>query len=114
ASAGETVEIAFVWEALRPIDADYTLTLQVFDADNNLVAQNDGILWWYPTSAWAEAVPFEDRRTLELPADLPVGGYEIRVGWYRDDGETYPRLSVDNAVAVDSLYTLPQPLIVTE
>lgn len=105
AQPGETIPLSFIWESTETLspDNEAILTMQVFDLEGNLITQNDGTMWWYPTTSWAENVAFEDSRSLEIPADIESGDYELRIGWYRVIDETYPRLAVINAENVDNL-----------
>lgn len=115
ASAGETIDLTFVWDALPNLreDMEAILTIQLFNSDNQLMTQEDGVLWWYPTTRWAQAAPFADRRTLTLPDNMATGEYTIRVGWYRVNGDTFPRLTVDNTQSIDNLFIIPTQLTVS-
>lgn len=108
-TAGETVSLSFIWEAREQLlrDNEAILTMQLFDSDGNFILQNDGTMWWYPTTLWAENILFEDARSLELPSDLAPGDYQLRVGWYRVVDESYPRLAVLNSDHIDNLYVIP-------
>lgn len=112
ASAGETIPLSFIWEATEQLstDTEAILTIQLFDAEGNFVTQEDGALWWYPTTAWVDDMPFADSRSLSLPAELSAGEYEIRIGWYRVIGDTFPRLEVIESESADNLYALPMSL----
>ena len=112
ATAGESISLDFVWDATAQLanDAEAILTIQLFDAEGNFITQEDGALWWYPTMAWAEGVPFVDTRQLQLPSDIEAGDYEIRIGWYRVIGDSFPRLEVIGSEHVDNLYVLPMTI----
>ncbi|MEM9954607.1 MAG: phospholipid carrier-dependent glycosyltransferase [Chloroflexota bacterium] len=106
--AGETMDFGFIWEATSQLSTEQEaiLTLQLFDSEGNVVAQNDSTLWWYPTTRWAPNVAFvDDERTLEIPADLIAGDYQLGIGWYRVVDDTYPRLALDDSE--DDLYMIP-------
>ncbi|MGJ3239888.1 MAG: ArnT family glycosyltransferase [Anaerolineae bacterium] len=109
--AGEPLTLSLVWDAtseLARIPDEAILTLQVFDAEGQLVTQDDGALWWYPTTRWLAGVPFEDVRTIPLPDDLPPGDYDLAIGWYRVQDDQYPRLPISNSDAQqDDLYRIP-------
>lgn len=81
-STAEHLDVRLIWSALRPIGDDYTLTVQLMDADGTLIAQNDGVVPAYPTSRWLVDVAFEDVRRLDLPRTMPAGAYRLYVGWY--------------------------------
>ncbi|MEO1288273.1 MAG: phospholipid carrier-dependent glycosyltransferase [Chloroflexota bacterium] len=106
--AGEEMNFGFIWEATSELSTEQEaiLTLQLFDSEGNVVAQNDGTLWWYPTTRWAPNVAFlDDGRTLEIPADLIAGDYQLGIGWYRVVDDTYPRLTLDGSE--NDLYMIP-------
>jgi hypothetical protein len=105
--ANEALNLSFIWNIENPLNNDWTLTLQLFDSDGNLVAQNDGVMWWYPTHLWVANSAFEDIRSLEIPDDIEAGIYQIRVGWYRQEGEQFIRMDVpDSFPNVDNLFIL--------
>jgi hypothetical protein len=114
-SAGETINLSFVWQDDSQRLKSYfmnnwTLTMQLFDSEGNFVAQSDGTLWWLPTSAWVPKQAFEDIRSFALPADLPAGDYEMRIGWYREENGAFIRMTVTQGESVDNLLILPSLL----
>lgn len=83
-SAGGTLEIPVAWQALAPLDADYTLFVHLLDAGGRLVAQHDkppfdGFL---PTRLWKPGDTLVDIFTLTLPANLAPGPYQLVAGAY--------------------------------
>ncbi len=101
----DALEIHFEWEALRQISEDWTLTIQAFDADGVLLAQEDGQPYWMPTSRWLPEYRFLDTRRLSLPPDAA----ELRVGWYRAAGEEFIRLPLTQGTGQDDLLRLGLP-----
>lgn len=84
------VQIDLHWEALRPLDADYTSFVQILAPNGDKIAQSDhqpgGV--YYPTHLWQPGETLRDRHTLILPADAPAGPYQLHIGMYRlIDGE---------------------------
>lgn len=82
------------WQTSQPIQPDYTITIQLLDQDQRLVAQVDKqpLGGGYPTPAWLPQQPVIDRADLSLPTDLPPGSYQLAVGLY--DLATLQRLSI--------------------
>ncbi len=80
------LSVAFDWAALKPIAANYAVSLRLHDAAGRIWVSLDtqpgyGFL---PTSAWQPGVLQRDRYTLALPADLPRdAAYALDVVWYR-------------------------------
>jgi len=76
------VEVTLTWRVDAPLPADYTTTVQLFDAAGAKVGQDDhapgGV--YYPTSLWKVGETIIDRHTILLPADAaPV---RMLVGMY--------------------------------
>jgi hypothetical protein len=92
---GQTLPVEFVWQALRPLPADYNLFLQLLAADGSLAAQHDSPpnAGYTPTSTWQPGQTVIDRHALAIPLDLPAGGYRLIAGLYNP--ATGQRLSVD-------------------
>lgn len=76
------VEVTLTWRVDAPLSADYTTTVQLFDATGAKVGQEDHIPGgvYYPTSLWKVGETIIDRHTILLPADAaPV---RMLVGMY--------------------------------
>jgi hypothetical protein len=81
---GGRLALTLYWQAAMPLSADYTVFVHLDDAAGALRAQSDGSPadGNYPTSLWEPGEVVVDRRTLELPPDLPPGSYRLTVGLY--------------------------------
>lgn len=110
--AGENVDLTLLWRYLLPMDADYVATVQMLDANGQLITQRDGDVTGYPTSQWRAAPPFADSRTLSIPPGTPAGTYRVWVGWYRlPDAARLPAIGTD---VINDLYPLPLTVEVIE
>jgi len=109
--AGESLNVAFVWRDLTPMPADFVLTVQLLDEAGGFVAQSDGDVSGYPTSAWRGGTRFTDSRALTIPSDTAAGVYRVWVGWYRLDDMT--RLTAQGDGALNDLVPLPVTVTVT-
>ncbi len=77
---GESFEVTLMWQVDRPIERDYTLTLQMIDPINaNKAAAIDQ---WQPTSTWTVGQTVVQTYTLTVGADAPPVPYELRAAWY--------------------------------
>ncbi|GAB4428069.1 MAG: hypothetical protein Kow0031_08180 [Anaerolineae bacterium] len=90
---GETLKLTLHWQAQQPTPVDYTIFVHLLDAAGNTVAQADVVpgdgAW--PTSGWSPGEWLMTTISLNLPADLPPGQYDIRLGWYHwESGERLP------------------------
>jgi hypothetical protein len=113
---GDEVALSLFWEALRVPDNRYTVFVHLLNAAGDLVASHDGepVDGTYPTAAWHPGPLIQDTHQLSLPADLPPGEYDLRVGFYLletgerlpvigAEGEAYP----DHALPLSKLKVVP-------
>jgi hypothetical protein len=76
------------WTVAAPVGADYSIGLHLLDESGQLVAQSDGPIndiYAGPvqTSALEPERIYIDRRTLDLPPDLPPGTYQLALTVYQ-------------------------------
>ncbi len=91
AGQGKGFAARFLWQALHPPAGDYTLQVELVDADGKVWRD-----WRHvpaegraPTSTWAVGQPVRDQVALILPADAPPGEDTllVQLAWLRPDGE---------------------------
>jgi hypothetical protein len=112
---GGQLNIGLAWQALGPIDDDYTVFVQLLSPAGELVTQVDAwpLQGTYPTSAWQLGETITDPYQLSLPPDLAPGEYQLIIGLYRlADLQRLPVLGADGG-PLDDKHTLPG-LIVPE
>lgn len=82
ARTAQQLTLALDWVAQQPIQADWTIYLHVYNAQDELVAQGDGdpLLGLYPLWTWQAGDSIRDIRYIALPPDLPRGHYSVYVG----------------------------------
>lgn len=87
AGPGGTLNVMLRWRADAPIDNDFTVFVQLVDADNAILAQGDGKPQggFYPTPFWQPGERITDAYTISLPAEIPPGRYDILLGFYEAD-----------------------------
>ncbi len=68
--------VAVQWQALRPLDRDYTVFFHVIGPDGQRYAQQDGMPdgGQSPTSGWLPGDIVTDRYEAVLSMDAPIGG----------------------------------------
>jgi hypothetical protein len=78
------VQITLYWQAKQTPSHDYTIFVQLLDANGQWLAGADAppVNNFYPTSLWQKGDWIDDQHQLSLPPDLPPGSYTIRVGLY--------------------------------
>lgn len=84
---GESLSLTLYWQSLQPIERDCGIFVHLLRPDELLLAQHDGppLGGIYPTSGWTIGDVFPHQVTLEIPADAPLGRYDLLAGMY-----TYP------------------------
>lgn len=84
ARPGERIAVTLRWRALRVMDEDYTVFVQLVGPDGRLHGQVD--TWpaqgTRPTSGWAPGEELDDLYEVALDGDAPAGRYRVQVGWY--------------------------------
>ncbi|MBX3080404.1 MAG: hypothetical protein KF716_02150, partial [Anaerolineae bacterium] len=95
AQAGVPLIIDTEWLATEKLPGDYHLFIHLLDDVGTMITQYDGVPGeaTYPTTQWAVPQAWSQTATLDLPATMKPGRYELYAGWYR-----YPeltRLTVD-------------------
>jgi len=89
AAPGATIHVTLYWQALAPLDEDYTVFVHLLGEHN---PATEGPLWvghdsqpdggHYPTRAWKPGEIVFDVHPLTIPADAPPGEYRIEAGLY--------------------------------
>lgn len=108
-SPGQTVPLTFFWQALSPLEADYTVFVHLRHRQGHTVAQLDFRPFddSYPTSQWRPGQSIKETRFWTLPGDLPPDNYTLHLGLYRV--ESLARLPVskdtsgENAVLLQTV-----------
>lgn len=106
-SAGEEIVLNVTWEALRPLDRDYTLFSQVLnDRDTTRWAAVDIPV---ETSNWQPGVTQEVQMPLMVDEQTPPGVYTVIVGAYtRGEDGSFNRLQIvrDSRITMDDVIQL--------
>jgi hypothetical protein len=90
-AVGERVELTLCWEALRPMDRDYTLFIHLLGRDNARVAERTTYSGQgrFPTSLWPAGRAFCESYRMQVASwaeapelyALEVGLYDAETGW---------------------------------
>jgi hypothetical protein len=91
---GATVRLNVLWQALKPLDEDYTVFVHAVDREGTLWGQRDTEPQEgeYPTTEWGLGEIVQDRYELQIDVAGPREGYQLVVGIY--DSETEERLKL--------------------
>ncbi|MEJ2749236.1 MAG: hypothetical protein P8183_15225, partial [Anaerolineae bacterium] len=81
---GGQLAVTLTWQSLAPINEDYTVFIQILDANDRIVGQVDAwpLQGTLPTSQWTPGQTITDPYHIWLDDDLPPGQYRLIVGWY--------------------------------
>ncbi|MFO7285169.1 MAG: hypothetical protein DIU53_016085 [Thermobifida fusca] len=93
---GDKITVTVHWAVERPMDSDFSVTVQVIDEANRVVAQHDsqpfdGAL---PTSRWQPGATIALPAALRLPDTLPDGPLRLLVALYDPTTPDLPRLPI--------------------
>jgi len=89
---GATVRLNVLWQALKPLDEDYTVFVHAVDGEGTIWGQRDTEPQEgeYPTTEWRLGEIVQDRYELQIDVAGPREGYQLVVGLH--DSETEERL----------------------
>ncbi len=91
--ADDVLELTLFWEALAPVEQDYTVFVHLVDAEGRIRAQGDGVPLEgsRPTSSWQPGEVLVDVHLLPLGPEVAPGEYKLLVGLYTpEDGARLP------------------------
>ncbi|MBI5029810.1 MAG: hypothetical protein HZB51_04735 [Chloroflexi bacterium] len=95
---GESLVLMLYWQAMQPIDRDYTVFLHLVDQDGNMIAGIDGqpVLGRSPTSTWKPGKLVVDAIVLPIEEDVVAkSNCRLEIGLYH--APTMERLSLIDA-----------------
>ena len=101
---GENVRVTLYWLGSRHPDKDYKVFVHLRDlADQQMISQHDSdpVYGFTPMTQWEPGELMADEHLLPLPADTPLGTYQLWVGMY--DPATGERLTRADAPGQDRL-----------
>lgn len=81
---GDELSLDLIWRALAPIEADYTVTVQLLGPDGHIYGQHDALplAGAAPTSSWTPGEVLADAYRLTIDAGAPPGEYRLLAGIY--------------------------------
>ena len=94
AAWGRDGGLVLEWEALQPLEEDYSTFLHVYNAHGQRIAQGDTLITdknLEPTSQWEAESENRTVYHLDIPPETPPGAYSLDLGVYLlDTGERLP------------------------
>ncbi len=107
--AGGQLPLTLTWQSLSRTNKDYTIFIQILDAQDQIVGQIDAwpLQGTLPTSQWDAGEIITDPYVIQLSNNLPSGNYRLLIGWYLLADAS--RLSVLNSVGnpIDDKLVIP-------
>jgi hypothetical protein len=81
---GATVRLNVLWQALKPLDDDYTVFVHAVDGEGAIWGQRDTEPreGEYPTTEWGLGEIVQDRYELQIDVAGPREGYQLMMGMY--------------------------------
>jgi hypothetical protein len=81
---GATVRLNVLWQALKPLDDDYTVFVHAVDGEGAIWGQRDTEPQEgeYPTREWGLGEIVQDRYELQIDVAGPREGYQLMMGMY--------------------------------
>ncbi len=113
ARAGETMRAALFWRALRSMESDYRLHLQMQDSTGNVWARGEFPLAneEYPTSRWKEGEVIRGQYDLAVDAAAPTGeqslNFKIQPSNLQSPTSDFQPLATLSVIAPERLFTAP-------
>ena len=106
ARRGGIIGVALRWRALRAMDEDYTVSVQLVGPDGRLHGQVDTwpVQGSHPTSHWTPGEELADVYEVQLDDDAPPGHYHVEVSWYLlATMQRLPLVNADGRPVADSV-----------
>jgi len=94
-------ELVVHWQADSTPDDSYTVFAHVIDAEGNIITQADAPPR-LPTEYWRWGESYLTYHTFD--EDVDILDYTIIVGWYLNDGLTYPRMEYETIVDDEQVF----------
>ncbi|MAU08479.1 MAG: hypothetical protein CL607_01560 [Anaerolineaceae bacterium] len=84
--ADDSLFLELWWQASESLGKDYSVAVHLRDAEGNIVAQLDEAIADLPSSQWKIGEAVHSRHALAIPADAPVGDYDLTLAvyWYQE------------------------------
>ncbi len=97
---GDVLQVEIAWQALETVGAHYVVSLQLLNAQGQLVASTDRrpANGFRPTTSWQAGDTISDRYAIEIPEAAAPGSYSLVVLMYNpENGRRLPVHLADGA-----------------
>lgn len=107
AAPGNPVQLTLFWQVNRQPGEIYSTFLHLVGPDGQIVAQGDQWPGGLPGSTWAEGQVIIDQYAIQLPADAPLGSYQIVLGLYAPANGLRLPITAEDGAALGDQFVLP-------
>ena len=108
ASVGRDVTLTLYWQVLQKPPLLYNVFVHLTGPNGEIVVQDDRWPGGLPTDLWVAEQVIVDEYAIRLPADAPVGEYQVVVGLYTAvDGTRLPITDANGNSVPDDQIILP-------
>jgi len=107
---GEVIHLTLYWQALAPVEEDYTVFTHLLGERDQIWAQKDSQPQGgeSPTSGWEPGQVVEDRYELRVYPEAPPGVYDVEVGMYlAETGKRLPLAGGGNRILLGKVRVRP-------
>jgi mannosyltransferase len=90
--SGDKLHLVLYWRALRDIQEEYNLLLQLVDSSDKVINQIIALpgASWYPTSRWKRNELVKGQHDIVIPPQAPQGKYLLRIVLFSPGSENLP------------------------
>ncbi len=94
---GETLSVTLYWQALAPVQRDYSIFIHLTSQSSQIAAANDGSPYSKPKrmKQWFVGQTMQEVRPLAVSASAPVGLYDVQLGVFDMDEGRLPVVAPD-------------------
>ena len=87
--SGDNLHLVLYWRALRDIQKEYNLLLQLVDSSDKVINQIIALpgASWYPASRWKRNELVKGQQDIVIPPQTPEGKYLLRIVLFSPGGE---------------------------
>ncbi len=109
---GEWLRITAEWEVLKQPNRDLTLTAQLLDDANKVIAQQDGLPFGsqLSTREWHPGAMIDVPLLVQVPEDTAVTSIKVMIAFYDHASPTLERTPIEGPNGVTDLQYLSDPI----
>jgi len=99
---GRELRIVTIWRVMRDAPSAVSVFTHILDANGDLISQDDGFDLWAP-ALYADDI-FAQLHSIDIPANVAAGSYQIQAGMYIPDTEGRLPVTVGEDILADRVW----------